>query len=263
MRCEDVRALLVAYHDGEIAPAERNVLEAHLIRCAGCRDELAALTALQSHIGRSLHQRVAHVAPLPDAWDRLQRRLVGEARPRPRWLRVTVERPGSGVRQSGHSIGIGGVTMNVKRLGLSGLAVAVLVAGVFAFTNVGSGNSTAYAKEIAQKSYEVASSWTPQQEQAAERAFGVDPRTLLQEALSANDLKMLTYDELVRQSPDAVPPLTDETADLRNLKFLQFTKDGAKVVVGIDQTNLPVFMGQSERWSAIPHHAPPPAGNQK
>lgn len=153
--------------------------------------------------------------------------------------------------------------MSLKRLALSGLAVAVLVAGVFALTNFGSDNSTAYAKELAQKSYQSVSSWTPQQEQAAERTFGVDPRTLLQEALNAHDLKVLTYDDLVSQSPDAVPPATDETADLRNLKFLQFTKDGAKVVVGIDQTNLPVFMGRSNNWSVIAHRASPPAANQK
>jgi hypothetical protein len=262
MNCEDVHALLVAYHDGEIAPSERNLLEAHLVRCAGCRDELAALSALQSHISRSLHQRVAHAAPSPHAWSQLRARLAGEARPRPWWLGTKAERLAPGVRQPGGSTRIGGVPMNLTRLALSGLAVAVLVAGVVAVTTIGSGNSTAYAKEIAQKSYQLVSSWTPEQQRAAQQTFGIDPRTLLEEALTANDLKVLTYDDLVRQSADAVPPAPDGT-DLRNLTFLQFTQDGATVVVGIDQTNLPVFVGRSDRWSAIPHRASQPAGNQK
>jgi hypothetical protein len=153
--------------------------------------------------------------------------------------------------------------MNLKRLAVSGLAVAVLVAGLFAFTNVRSGNSTAYAKEIAQKSYQLVASWTPKQQQAARQTFGADAQTILQEALNANDLKVLTYDEIVSQSPNAVPPATDETDDLRKLTFLQFTKDRAKVVVGIDQTNLPVFVGRSDNWSVIAHRASPPAENQK
>jgi hypothetical protein len=156
----------------------------------------------------------------------------------------------------------GGVTVSFKRLALSGLAVAVLVVGIFVLTNAGSGSSTAYAKGLAQKSYQLVSSWTPQQQQAAKRTFGLDAPTLLQEALGANDLKVLTYDEVVSQSPNAVPPATDDP-DLRNLRFLQFTQNGTKVVVGIDQTNLPVFVGRSDNWSVIAHRASPPAGVQK
>ena len=262
MRCEDIQALLVAYHDGEIAPSERNLLEAHLVRCAGCREDLAALSALQSHISRTLHKRVAHADPSPHAWSHLRARLAGEAHPRPGWLRAKVESLAPGVRPSGGSLRKGSITMNLKRLALSGLAAAVLVVGAFVFTNVGSDSSTAYAKGIAQESYQLVSSWTPEQQQAAKQTFGIDARTILQEALNANDLKVLTYDELVSQSPNAVPPATAEN-DLRNLKFLQFTKDGAKVVVGIDQTNLPVFVSRSDQWSVIPHRASQPAGKQK
>lgn len=143
--------------------------------------------------------------------------------------------------------------MNLKRFAALGLVLVILVAGALALTTVGSGGTTAYAKGIAQQSYQEVSSWTAQQQEAAKRAFGVDPLTLLQQALNANDLKVLTYDDLMSQSPNAVRSAAGDNADFRNLKFLQFTKDGAKVVVGIDQNNLPVFMGGSHNVRVIAH----------
>ena len=46
--CARAQALLEPHLDGELAPGRRTVLEAHLRRCAGCREELAAAQVLRS-----------------------------------------------------------------------------------------------------------------------------------------------------------------------------------------------------------------------
>lgn len=251
MRCGEVGELLVAYLDGELTPSERTLAETHLAECRTCQEDLAELSALRRRVGHSLRIRAAQSGPSTQAWSHLQARLAGEARPLPRWLPAKAERLASGIRRFAGSIGEGGATMKLKRFALSGVVVVVLVAGVFALTNVGSGNSTVFAKGIAQKSYQLVSSLPPQRQQAIKQTFGADARTILQEAQNASDLKVLTYDELVSQSPNAVPP--GDAIDLRNLTFLQFTENGAKVVVGIDQNNVPVFMATSNQWRVTAH----------
>jgi hypothetical protein len=43
LSCDAAAELLVDYSDGELAEAERRSVEAHLVRCPGCRDELRRL----------------------------------------------------------------------------------------------------------------------------------------------------------------------------------------------------------------------------
>jgi len=45
MSCERIEDLLVAFADGELAPAERVTVEAHLAACPGCRGLLDALAS--------------------------------------------------------------------------------------------------------------------------------------------------------------------------------------------------------------------------
>ncbi|OGG17089.1 hypothetical protein A3D77_05760 [Candidatus Gottesmanbacteria bacterium RIFCSPHIGHO2_02_FULL_39_11] len=132
--------------------------------------------------------------------------------------------------------------MNIKRLALSCLVVTLLVAGVFAFTNK-SGNSTVYAKELAQKTYQTVAALPADKQEQLKTTLGMDSHTILQEAQNAKDLKGFSYDDFASSNP--LPP--DPDGKLKTLKFLQFTRpDGQVVILGIDPaTNLPVFGSSS------------------
>ena len=52
MKCEVCLNLLEEYFDGELAPAEHEQVDAHLITCAGCSDSYATLTAEQELFAR-------------------------------------------------------------------------------------------------------------------------------------------------------------------------------------------------------------------
>jgi hypothetical protein len=96
------------------------------------------------------------------------------------------------------------------------------------------------AQELAQKSYDKVASLSPEQQEALKKTTGaLDARDLLEEALSAEDLKVLTYDEFASQYPP-VPP--DQEGKLRTLMFLRFThSNGLTVILGIDRNFLPAF----------------------
>jgi hypothetical protein len=121
---------------------------------------------------------------------------------------------------------------------VSGIIAIAATIVVLSFTFKGA-TPQASAQEIAQKSYKAVSSLTSEQQGALNKTTGaLDARNLLEEALSAEDLKVLTYDEFV----DQYPPPPDPDGKLSTLKFLQFThSNGMKVVLGIDQDNLPAF----------------------
>jgi|GEM_PF-3134281 len=78
MKCKDVRRLLVAYLDGELAPKEQEAVRDHLAECTSCREELAALASTREQIGAGLQAAADEVAPSPRAWARLQARLAQE-----------------------------------------------------------------------------------------------------------------------------------------------------------------------------------------
>jgi anti-sigma factor RsiW len=75
-------AELVAYVAGELTPAARSAVEAHLAACADCRRERAALAATVAELRRSVP------APPPLAWGRYQAevraRVTGGGRGRAR-----------------------------------------------------------------------------------------------------------------------------------------------------------------------------------
>jgi hypothetical protein len=80
MNCQETTAMMVAYLDQELSPSERKMVAAHLAECDSCRRELAALSAVQGRVRRSLHQQAVEAVPASDAWVRLQATLAA-ARP--------------------------------------------------------------------------------------------------------------------------------------------------------------------------------------
>jgi len=50
--CREIRHLLGVYVVGAIDPADRGIVDRHLERCAGCREDLAGLAALPALLGR-------------------------------------------------------------------------------------------------------------------------------------------------------------------------------------------------------------------
>jgi len=113
---------------------------------------------------------------------------------------------------------------------------AIIVAFSFVFK---SATPPVSAKGIAQKSYNKVASLSPEQQESLKRTTGrLDTYDLLEEALSAEDLKVLTYEEFASQCP--VPP--DPDGKLHTLMFLRFThSNGLIVILGIDHHYMPVF----------------------
>ncbi len=124
----------------------------------------------------------------------------------------------------------------------AGIALSIAaIALVFGVLFMPSSTNTAYAAEIAQKSYQAVDALPPEQQGEVGKKLQVsDPRELLQKAKNAKDLKTLTYDQFASKYP--LPP--DDKNDLQRLTFLQFTDtDGMQFVLGIDpNTNLPTFV---------------------
>jgi len=133
MKCREVNELLIAYLDDEVTPSERTLIQTHLAGCDFCRKDLAALSATQDCVSRSLQVRAAQAVPSPQAWSRLRARLAGEAPPSPSWLPAWLQRLAPGV---GHINPIfhfeGGVTMK-KGFALATIATLVIALSVVTF----------------------------------------------------------------------------------------------------------------------------------
>jgi predicted anti-sigma-YlaC factor YlaD len=71
MDCSEARLSLGVYVLGAIDPAERALVDSHLARCRGCRDELASLAALPALLARvSTEEAIALAASDPrPAWE--------------------------------------------------------------------------------------------------------------------------------------------------------------------------------------------------
>lgn len=161
--------------------------------------------------------------------------------------------------------------IKMKRFIASGTIVAVMIMATlfFVFSPLNKVNTQmAYAEQLTQASSQAVSNLTPSQLQALKQKLPEDPDEILQEAKSAKDLQILTYDQFMSEygnlrmgtggmtisangsiTPPVLPSISgapmpkSESLDLHNLKFLQFTDtNGDKVVLGIDQSNLPVFV---------------------
>lgn len=72
MDCARVKAdgIAESYLRRELAEADQEAFEEHLVACASCADELAALCALTAELERSREQIVAETASRPSAWRR-------------------------------------------------------------------------------------------------------------------------------------------------------------------------------------------------
>jgi anti-sigma factor RsiW len=68
MDCREIRANLAAYHDGELAPADRARVEAHLGGCGECAAILARLAAIDADVDVP--------DPGPGYWERFNRRVM-------------------------------------------------------------------------------------------------------------------------------------------------------------------------------------------
>lgn len=125
-------------------------------------------------------------------------------------------------------------------IGAVAVIALLVVVGASYFKNPSS--QVAYAKEIAQKSYQTIVNLPADQQAKISASLGMDSRTILQEAYNAKDLQALTYDEFAGQEEGPLPP--DPDGKLRTLKFLRFTNaDGQIITLGIDQnSNLPMFV---------------------
>jgi hypothetical protein len=82
MRCHELAELLIAYQDGEAAPAQRELIDLHLQTCAACRDRLARDRLVAQRI-RTLADRPCPVPPARQ--QALLRRTAAPARPWYSW----------------------------------------------------------------------------------------------------------------------------------------------------------------------------------
>src|SRR5215217_318543 len=83
MKCEVCSELLEEYLDGELAPQNREQVDAHLLACVECSESFAALTAEQEIFAR--YDREIEVPPF--LWTRVAAHTVSEHRaPRRRWF---------------------------------------------------------------------------------------------------------------------------------------------------------------------------------
>lgn len=131
MKCQEVNKLLLAYLNHEVTPSERMLIRAHLVGCDACQQELAALSALQSRVRQSLQVSAAQVAPSPQAWNRLQARLTGDAQPSLPWFRTWFQRLAPGVGRI-YQTDKRGVKMK-KGLAFTAIAALVIALAVMAF----------------------------------------------------------------------------------------------------------------------------------
>jgi anti-sigma factor RsiW len=89
MNCGQVKALLLAYLDGEVTPSERVLIQTHLSGCTVCQQELNLLSTARSQIRSALQRRAIQAVPSREAWSRLEASLTEAAQPSPKlkaWL---------------------------------------------------------------------------------------------------------------------------------------------------------------------------------
>jgi anti-sigma factor RsiW len=73
--CERIAPLLDAHHDGELGWLRRRLVDRHLDRCPGCRDELASLGGIGAWVRSAVED-----APAPDVWGDIRWRLPAAVR---------------------------------------------------------------------------------------------------------------------------------------------------------------------------------------
>lgn len=149
----------------------------------------------------------------------------------------------------------------MKKFTALGAALCVIILSILyvAYGPLTNNSQTAYAEQLAQESSQAVLHLTPAELQTLKQKLPMDPNELLQEAKNAKDLKTLTYNQFVSEYPQVTKGFSTngenaiydknpsdvsqpQVVDMHTLKFLQFTDpNGDKVVLGIDQNNLPSF----------------------
>lgn len=90
MKCEICLEHLEEYFDGELAPAERDLVATHLITCTSCADEFATLTAEQEIFAR--YDRGVEVPPF--LWTRIAEHCASDNLRKQSWIIGFAERYG-------------------------------------------------------------------------------------------------------------------------------------------------------------------------
>ena len=75
MNCNEVMSLLMAYLDGETAPAERERIDRHIESCPDCREELTLLTHMAAGLRSTLAQCTTAPARPAETWLRIRERI--------------------------------------------------------------------------------------------------------------------------------------------------------------------------------------------
>ena len=88
MNCKDLEELLDDYVDGVLAPEQRTAAEAHLERCAGCREEVKRLRSLLG----DAYALLKDIPPPHDLWPSIAGRLGGPPPPASRRAGVPLYR---------------------------------------------------------------------------------------------------------------------------------------------------------------------------
>lgn len=73
-QCISIQDNLSAYQDGDVSPAERALMDAHLQTCQECRDAAQAQLIVPQQL-RALRRVQAQAAPPPDLWSNAARRF--------------------------------------------------------------------------------------------------------------------------------------------------------------------------------------------
>ncbi|MBT3362389.1 MAG: hypothetical protein HN929_04825 [Chloroflexi bacterium] len=75
MNCDNMKQLLISYHNNEVDPGEPDAIKAHLETCPDCQLEHRSIIDVQSKFKQVLSTTAELVSPPPDAWLAIQGRL--------------------------------------------------------------------------------------------------------------------------------------------------------------------------------------------
>jgi len=116
MNCKEVQELIPAYLDGETSPSEKRLIQAHLMTCMNCQEELEVVDGLRNGLQQHFRTKAVAMAPSGAAWSNLQKGLPAKTR--------------AGGRVGGYFAFPGrlsGLRLSTQRIGVIFLIVFILV----------------------------------------------------------------------------------------------------------------------------------------
>lgn len=72
MKCKEVQELIPAYLDGETAPSEKRLVQAHLATCTNCQKEFDAVDGMREDLQQHFQTTAAAVMPSAASWSNLE-----------------------------------------------------------------------------------------------------------------------------------------------------------------------------------------------